>query len=57
MHRQLWRLDIYTDVTKELAEREFDNLEEKLKENRCSSKAAQMKTLSDSQIVMPKSTV
>lgn len=27
-------LDIYTDVTRELAEREFDNLEEKLKENR-----------------------
>ena len=26
-------LDIYTDVTKELARREFDNLEEKLKEN------------------------
>lgn len=32
-------LDIYTDVTKELAEREFDNLEKKLKENRCSSKS------------------
>lgn len=31
-------LDIYTDVTKELAEREFDHLEKKLKENRCSSK-------------------
>lgn len=27
-------LDIYTDVTKELAKREFDNLEEKLKINR-----------------------
>ena len=26
-------LDIYTDVTKELAKREFDNLEEKLSEN------------------------
>lgn len=26
-------LDIYTDVTKELAKREFDNLEEKLPEN------------------------
>lgn len=26
-------LDIYTDVTKELAQREFENLDEKLKEN------------------------
>ena len=26
-------LDVYTDVTKELAKREFGNLEEKLKEN------------------------
>ena len=26
-------LDIFTDVTKELAKREFDNLEEKLSEN------------------------
>ena len=26
-------LDIFTDVTKELAKREFDNLEEKLPEN------------------------
>lgn len=33
-------LDIYTDVTKELAEREFDNLEEKLKENRRSPKSS-----------------
>lgn len=32
-------LDIYTDVTKELAEREFDNLEKKLKENGRSSKS------------------
>lgn len=39
MHRQLWRLDIYTDVTKEMAEREFDNLEEKLKKNGRSSKS------------------
>lgn len=26
-------LDIYTDVTKELVQREFENLDEKLKEN------------------------
>jgi len=32
-------IDIYTDVTKELAEREFDNLEKKLKENGRSSKS------------------
>lgn len=30
-------LDIYTDVTKELAKREFDNLEQKLEHNRSSS--------------------
>lgn len=27
-------LDIYTDVTRELAKREFDNMEEKLKADR-----------------------
>lgn len=34
-------LDIYTDVTKELAQREFENLDEKLKENMDSVKREQ----------------
>ncbi len=31
-------MDIYTDVTKELKQREFDNLQEKMNQKKCSGK-------------------